>query len=56
MRGSPRRAPETMREVYQRFRNRQWRRNNPEKAAQYRLNAKVRAWEREQAAKQGALL
>lgn len=45
-----------MREVYQRFRNRQYRRRNPEKFAEYRRNAIARQVDREMQAKQGALL
>lgn len=53
---SAKRPLQTLGDVLRRDYKRRWRRANPDKAREYHQAAKVRAWEREQAAKQGALL
>jgi len=47
---------QTLGDVLRRDYRRRWKRANPDKVLEHYRASKVRAWEREQAAKQGALL
>lgn len=53
---SQRKPLQTLGDVLRRDYKRRWRARNAEKVRGYYQTAKVREWEREQAAKQGALL
>lgn len=53
---SQKRPLQTFGELLRRDYRRRWKRANPDKVREHYRAAKVRAWEREQAAKQGELL